>query len=310
MVHKALSILGGVLLVAASASPGAEAVDRGSIGTLGPDNPYIEQEYTPLAGQYPGAGAHPFAYFRPPVCRTVTYCDSVELSIEYPEHYLKEVFFGYRMTLSWENPRTEDNPSGNDIDLFLWGDDGEAAGGPSSKCGSPGDENCDNIHPEVVTVTEPLATIDANDDGDYADEGENDPQFFTIVNHTGVNTGYKLTVEWFTFDIEDAPTFERPGGQSEQRTPEPDPTPAVFGPTQPQAETAETDTEPRKILVPGPDGELVEVELPLLAAGQRLQTDADGGLSPWIPAGIVGGLVALVMGWIVIARLRREGDTL
>jgi hypothetical protein len=62
----------------------------------------------------------------------------------------------------------------------------------------------------------------------------------------------------------------------------------------------------RKILVPGPDGELREIDLPFFAAGKRLEATADSGLSPWISAAIAGALVLAGAVWLLIVRARQR----
>lgn len=314
-MHRWLAIALGVALLAGLATvvTPAGALDQGSMGTLTPENTLLEEDYPPLTGTYPYEGAHAFAYYRPPTCRTVTYCDSVEADIEYPggNEYLKEHFVRVTVTLSWDNPRTEDNPSGNDLDLFLWGDDGEATGAPNSKCRSPDAEECDNLHPEVVTLTDPSDTVHENADGE-----EPDPLFFTIVSDEGVNSGYTMRAEFEEFDLPPPPDFERPerevsgagdtGAGASTPPPETEPTsddvgrePTVSGPDE------ERETE---ALVPGPDGELVERELPVLAAGQDLERQDSGGFNPFIPAGIVAALIGIGTAFLIVRRSREERE--
>lgn len=289
----------------------AGAVDRGDIGPMTPENRHEEHEYPPLIGQYPSAEAqgesvNPFAFFRPAACRDATYCDTLALHVEYPDAYIRDTFFAIDVTLTWENPRTEENPDGNDVDLFLWPDDDPVSGGPSSKCGSPKDDQCDNLETETITITEPSNTA----------KEDVEPMLFTVVNETGVNTGYTITVEWyeFTLEFEEFPEFEAPERQVTQNTsggasasgsdaspPSPSGAQGVQGP----------DDGPRKVIVPGPDGELVERDLPVLAAGQGLErSDAGGVLTPWTWAAIAAILLGTGVAFIVLHRRRRaaEGD--
>lgn len=311
-----------VLIMVGTVGPGAQARDQGEIGPMTPDNRHIEKEYPPLVGTYPNAerpacppddpapcSVNPFAFYRPPACRDATYCDTIALRVEYPDEYLQENFFAIDVTLSWENPRTEDNPNGNDVDLFLWPDDDPTSGGPSSKCGSPKDNACDNLETETITITEPANT-----------EKDEDtlPLLFTVVNETGVNSGYTLTFEWyeFTLDFGDFPEFEPPERQVTSSTSASQSSstsaPNTSGPslTGPEGVQGPQQGE-RKVVVPGPDGELVERDLPVLAAGQGIEPASQGGiLTPITWAAIAAILLGSGAAFFVLHRRRRaaEGD--
>jgi hypothetical protein len=289
----------------------SSALDKGSIGTISPEKTHLELDGTPMPGLYPGPGGRdPFAFFRPPACKTATYCDYVEFEVKYPENFLRDVFFGVNITLTWDNPYHETkNPTGNDLDMFLWGDDGPAAGGPSGDCGSPNDPapgepgaRCDNIHPEVLTMTEPPNTT--------AEDANPAAIFITIVNHRGANTGYKLTADWFTFELPPPPKFTPPERETSRA-----PNTQVTGPFDFEVTTEQGDATPaptpRKILVPGPDGKLHEVELPIYQAGQRLSSSAErSGTTTWIVAGIAGALALAAMLFLLVRRNRQAMDEL
>jgi hypothetical protein len=290
-----------VALLGAVAAPPVAARDQGSLGTASPKKTHLELDGTPLAGVYADPAVGAFAEIRPPVCRAATYCDAFEFEVDYPKEYLREVFFGISIELTWENPRTKSNDSeqANDVDMFVWGDDGEASGGPLSQCGSPYDEKCNLLYPEVVTITEPPNTI--------AEDADPAAIYVTVVNHSGVNTGYHVNVDWFTFDLPPPPAFTPPereiSGQQE---------PTVSGPfdfgdvTKAKTGEATPAPTPRKILVPGPDGKLHEIELPIYAAGNRLGATADRNEAlPWIIAGIVGA-IALAGLIFYLARKNRQ----
>lgn len=301
-------VLGGAVLL-----PQAAAIDHGPMGTLSPEATSIDNDYPPMSGTYPNVNdaPDPFAYFRPPMCRTVTYCDAHELGIDYPggDEYLTEHFVRVTITLSWDNHRTEDNPTGNDLDLFVWGDDGPAAGGPVSKCGSPSDANCDFIHPEVVTLTDPSDTV-PEEEGE-----ERDPLFLTVVSHQGLNTGYNISAQFEEFSLPPPPDFERPdrevssaGGSESAATPRPASgsrtaddlrSPTVSGP----------DTEPRaEVLIPGPDGELVPWELPVLAAGDITEPIEPSTFNPLVPAGILSAIIGVATVVLILRRRREERE--
>ena len=182
--------------------------------------------------------------------------------------------------------------------MFVWGDDGEAAGGPLSQCGSPFDEKCNLLYPEIVTLTEPPNTT--AEDADPAGDIRHGRQ------PHGVNTGYQLNIDWFTFDLPAPPAFTPPEREVTGQD-----GPSVSGPfdfgaiTQAQGGDATPAPTPRKILVPGPDGKLHEVELPIYAAGNRLASAERNSGLPWLIAGIVGALTLAGM-ILYLARKNRQ----
>lgn len=310
-----------ILLVLGAALPAAgpaEAMNQGTLGVISPDDPLLERELGPILGFYTAAraplpqdvcdtvgrcGAEPFAAFRPVACRTANYCDTITLDVDYPDGYIYDVFFGVAITLTWDNPRTEDNPTGNDVDLFLWPDDDPTSGAPVSECGAPGVPACDNLFPEVIIVIEPEDTIPPEGDEDADDLP---PMLFTVVNHFGANTGYTLRAEWFTFDVdfEDFSKQGRPGGPVIGPGSDAGKPPAGFDPA--TLRGVQGPKADRKILIPGPDGEFVEMELPLLAAGKVLDPpDERGGLNPIVIAGAGIGAAGLGLGTATVIRRRR-----
>ena len=249
------------------------------MGEIGPHNTHLELDATPMAGVYPnqGGGADPFAAFRPPTCRTVTYCDAASFEVKYPKSYLREVFFGITIELTWDNPKTKNNETGNDVDLFVWGDDGPASGGPLSKCGSPTDPaeppegetdetaRCNYVYPEVVSISEPPDTT--------AEDADPVAIFITIVNHTGVNTGYQINVDWFTFELPPPPKFEQPEREISGQA-----SPTVSGPfnfdvTDVSPGNPTPVPTPRKILVPGPGRQAARGGAPDLRCRQPSRVD-------------------------------------
>ncbi len=277
-------------------APPASAIDQGTLGPIGPDHPNLTKSFGALAGQYADPAVNAFAEFRPPACRKVTYCDAFNLSVKFPKSLERTTFFGVSVTLDWENPRTKDNATGNDLDLFLWGDDGEAAGGPSSGCSSPNDDDCENLKSETITITEPDDT-----------KRSGAPLFFTVVNSSGVNTGYKLTIKWYTFDIPPPPDVKRPEiGVSKQHSVQGPINADVTPPKEAASNESGPSPTPRKILVPGPDGKLHEVELPAYAAGAKFTAEDTKAPSPWIPAVIAGVIVLFGLSAYLIVRTRRQ----
>lgn len=272
------------------------ALDQGNLGTIGPENDLIEREFLPLTGVYPGTvlPAEPFAIFRPTACRSFTYCDAFELDVDYPSSFLRELF-AVSVTLTWGNPRTEENVTGNDLDLFLFIDDDDPVSGPpASECQTPREDVCDNLTSETIVISEP----------DNTSPEDVEPFRFTVVSEAGINTGYKISARWFTYELPPQPRFERPDIQTSTQDP------IVTGPFDFDVTESTTGDDPsatpRTIIVPGPDGELRDIELPFYAAGNRVESSADGGLSPWITAAIAGALVLAGSIWLLVVRSRQR----
>ena len=288
-----IAAIGLIVLLPASPSP---ALDQGNLGTIGPDNDVIEQDFLPPTGIYPGTvlPAEPFAIFRPTACRTFTYCDAFELDVDYPSSFRRKLF-AVSVTLTWDNARTEENIAGSDLDMFLFiGTDDPASGAPASECQTPRDDACDNLTSETIVISEP----------DNTSPEDVEPFRFTVVSEAGINTGYKITARWYTFELPPQPRFERPDIQTSTQDP------IVTGPfdfdvTESTAGDDPSAT-PRTIIVPGPDGELRDIELPFYAAGNRVESSSDAGLSPWITAAIAGALVLAGSIWLLIVRSRQR----
>jgi hypothetical protein len=119
-----------------------------------------------------------------------------------------------------------------------------------------------------------------------------------------VNTGYKIKAEWFTFDVEfgDFAKLKRggpnidSGSSGKGATGGLDPS-ALRGVQGPSAD--------RTFTLPGSDGEVVEMELPLVAAGNLVAQPRGGGLSPIAIALASVGVVVLGLGGVTVIRRRR-----
>ena len=293
-VVLALLITLGVSTPLLTATP-AQALEQGNLGKITPQHQTIKKSFGPMAGVYPANGkAEFFLEFRPQTCSNVTYCDSFELDVSYPKSFERTTFFGVSVTLDWKNQQTAKNPNGNHLTLFLWGDN-TSTGPPASTCQTPEDTKCANLSSETISVTEP-------DDTTRLDPPT--PLYFTVVNASGVNTGYTITAHWYTFALPPAPEFHPPQiGVSNQN---------VSGPTNATpplptlAPLANGATAPRKILVPGPDGKLHEITLPGYAAGAKLTANDTKPRSPWIPAFIAGAIVLIGLSAYLVYRARQQ----
>jgi hypothetical protein len=280
----------------------SSALEQGSFGTIGPKRTTFQKSFGPLAGVYPtpdNPEGQPFVGFRPTACRENTYCDTGNFEIRYPKSLEKTTFYGVSVTLDWKNARTKSNPNGNDVDLFVWPDDDPALGGSlSPTCGSPRSTKCDNLPSETVSMSEPDDTSRASTPG---------PLYITVVNDSGVNTGYTLTIKWFTFDLPPPPNFQPPSSAVSRQQGFSGPFDANVTPSK-EASSGITGPEatPRKILVPGPDGKMHEVELPTYAAGTKLTAADTKARSPWVPAFIAGVIVLVALSTYLVIRARRQ----
>ena len=186
------------------------------------------------------------------------------------------------------------------MDLFVWPDQygNDETGGIEVGMGRTATK-----HPEVVKVGEPAGKDDP------ATKNWNESIYWiTVVNYSGVNSGYKLKLEWAQEDLGTFPSFTRPGGSGSGGSFESGPSsagkgsnPAAFGPGATPPEQTEI------VKVPGPDGELIEVEVPVLGAqAERRQTERTSPLVWVIAAVIVLGLGTF--GFLFLRKRRRAAE--
>lgn len=292
------------LMVAGFGLP-AEALDQGSMGTMSPDNTHVRKDFPPIPGLYPQRQAHFFAGYRPFGCATSNYCDRITFNMQFPENLTESfrgtdiVGFGVKITLTWPNHKE------NDLDLFIWPNDSPAFGGPQGVCGSPEDRNCNKLYPEIFNVVDPLKP----EDDPETEENETEAPitiFMSVVNHTGINTGYTIDLQWFLIPFGSFPDFKPPKGGSVTRQVTAAQAPQPFSPAGKQG----GGTTRTKILIPGPDGQLIEQDLEFFAAGHRFR-EARSGTSTWVWI-VSGGILALalvVFAYLVYQRRRREALT-
>lgn len=130
----------------------------------------------------------------------------------------------------------------------------------------------------------------------------------SIVNYgPGPNTGYKINVSWVVSNLSfpDAPKKDEP---------EPSFSPIPAKTTTKPPISGSTLTEPSDeqetitVKVPGPDGELIDVEIPLVKAAGVSKKDAQGS-SPLVPI-VLGlfGLGGILFLYFFVWRRRRGGE--
>jgi hypothetical protein len=297
IVSLIATVLVSVPLWTAIPADTARALEKGDMGTITPTSGPLVADEDPggFTGVYPYQGVHAFSYFRPPTCREVTYCHTHVFSVEPPEGYLE--IYGVTITLHYEGIQ-------NKVSLHVWADQGCCFGGVTAGCATP--PSCDNEDtftggeagwgpPISVSLSEPSGEL-----------------WITVANVEGVNTKYKLTVEWFVEELPPLPDFSPPSsggsggfgsggfdgggsGSDSGRT---------GGFTTDGG--SEPDVETTTILVPGPDGELIEMELPVYTRAAGAQDE--GGIPLLIPITVALLLLAASAGGFFFFRARRRGE--
>lgn len=290
-------------LVGISASPSG-AIDHGSMGVMTPENTYIKEEFPPVAGVHPAqSGAQPFSLYNSWGCVNYSYCNRHVFEVKTPKNYLDSfkgtdiVSYGVKVTLTWPDPEN------NDLDLFVsWAVESAASGAPGGPCSTPNSPECDNLKVETYSVVEPKP---ADDDPETEEDESAEPAeiYMSVVNDSGVNTGYTLELQWFLIPFGSFPEFEPPKGREVSRPVTASRTPQPFA-----AEDDDSSDAPdpeTKILIPGPDGKLVEQELGFLASGHRFKTERSGTASwVWI---VTTALSALSLAVFAVLVWRRRG---
>jgi hypothetical protein len=311
-MKKLVAVLGVLVVVSAGSLTPARGLDQGLMGTMGPKETaktktHIKKDFPPLAAVYPGRTSpqQAFVFYNSYGCINYSYCNRHEFDVSVPDGYLESlkgsefVSYGVKVTLTWPDPK------GNDVDLFVgWQEESAASGAPGGPCSTPADTECDTLSPEVYAVVEPKS-----DDDETTPEDESKLPakiFMSVVNDTGVNTGYTIDIQWFLIPFGSFPDFKPPkaGAASRARTITASRTPKPF--EDPATKDQETVT---KILVPGPDGKLVEQELNFLEAGNRFKA-AKTGTSPWVWIVSAVASVAAVVAFFYLIWQRRRREAL
>lgn len=266
-----------VLLALASLlpTPPASGTARDSLKVTG-SAPVMTKTYPAFIGNPPNTGTGNMNWQT--CARVHTYCDTIKLDID-PQEKVK--FYSVVVTLSWPNPRTAQNTAGNDLNIAIWEPDPVVV-----YCCRNSRTTNPTKHPEVVQVG--------------TDNPE--PASFTLIvdNTAGTNQGYTLKAEMVELKVATPPTAApfrprpvtpRPPSNDDSkiaqqlRIPTPQPT-------------------PRKVLVPGPDGELTEVTLPILQSGNRRPAES-GGINPIVPVALAIVLVGGGAAAFLVIRRRR-----
>ncbi|HVE91915.1 MAG TPA: hypothetical protein VNE62_06415 [Actinomycetota bacterium] len=267
-------------LVLATVAVPAVAEDRGTIAL--PAEQSVTQTFPAITSPAPPSIL--WGQLGPTACRDPVYaksCDVVFVKPAMPEGY--EHVFIVDVVLTWKK-----TTSNNLLDLYLWTEDeGELSGPPSASDDSVADV-------KRVEFGEPV-----------------DGFWLTVVNFRGVNAGYTLEINWRRFDLGSVP----------QAPPEPDLNASTDIPSAPSSLPRAGDTfgdddssfdpgfgpkeqvRTRKVLIPGPDGELRQVALPVLARGDRAPTGS-GGIDPFAATLVLIGLLGASASVFFVIRRR------
>ncbi len=252
----------------------AGAFDRGDI-KISPLIGQVENSYPGIAGvrphtcDTPTVCSRPYAQTQYPGCRqhNGAYCDAIRLEIERPEGYMDDLYE------VWIDLVYERGVTNNKMDLYVFQehDETDVVLGPSVV------DNRTDTAPKSVRIGAP----------------EPGALQITVVNERGVNNGYKLRVRWVEVDL--GPTFDT--STDAGTVPSVDGTNLEFkntgsGPVLDDStpigfpDGAPERRATRKVMVPGADGELRAIEMPVVT-----RADRTAGAS----TGVSTALVFLVM---------------
>lgn len=273
----------------------ASAQTRDEIVVLGAKNPVVEKTYPPLLGKPPRQGT---ANINPLLCKRDDYnfCDMIKLTMDPQGKY---ELYSVRVSLSWPPPlrakdtQGHDNLDGNDMTIGVWEPDPDEVD-PTYDGKTRGAWTGDNkyTHPEVVFV---------------GTDSPDPKEFYLIVNNSSnepagaINKGYTIRAEFAETDLGAIPG-RRPGNTFSW-TPPPVNVKPSSKPTVDLGAPAPTETI--KVKVPGPDGDLVEMTVPIFIKSASKGPEKNGS-SPVIPiligAVLVGGAAFL---YLFVWRRRR-----
>jgi hypothetical protein len=236
------------------------------------DDPKVEKTYDD-----PIVGNNTSLLHRPTDCRTSTYCDVVELTVDARDFGARDVYTVY-IKMTWPNPEA------NDLDLYLY-DSQELRIGQAAT-GDPEEET----------------QIDLPETGSY---------YLVVNNFAGPNLGYTFSLNFkYEGTLKEIPEFQRATPRPiEEEAPPADTKPlATVSPASPAPETdlERPEATLAPILTPGPDGAPTTLSLEAVQAGGPVE---GGGLSWWATAVVIALSVAMFGGlsFFVYRRFRTRG---
>ncbi|HVE75403.1 MAG TPA: hypothetical protein VND22_01405 [Actinomycetota bacterium] len=275
--------------MAMGGAPPAAAFDRGDMGTISPTSGPIEKSFPAIAATMPANGYTLKVNYVPancgkPASSQAAYCDTHKFHVDTGGH---DSLHFVRITLTWADPVN------NNLDIYLWPDSTVTGAGAQKECcgAQATHSNHATKYPEVLKLGEP-------DNKNVPNNPDDDPTLYeydetlwwiTVINQKGANTGgYKLLLEFGFEDLGEYPTFGRPGGGGGS---------GDFGGGSKSTGSKSTSFNPsnsepppeqtEKVKVPGPDGELIEVEVPVLGAQAVRRQQEQRSPLVWIIAAVL-----------------------
>ncbi|MBW3588173.1 MAG: hypothetical protein KY429_02005 [Actinobacteria bacterium] len=253
----------------------AASEDRGYMGEVTPTKS-LSGKYPQILLRYPHKqGGQFFTYRRPPRCRADRYCDALEFDIKKPDDYAQLAYVEIQVT--WTAPN-------NDLDIYTWPDDDPVFGGPVAQ-----GANRDTSGTEIIKI-----------------EAESEHIWLTVVNYDGTNAGgYEVRVSWQLDSLPPLDIDKRPGGRGSfgSSSASSGRSPRAFGDFGEFQEGAEPQVTTTPVMVPGPDGELIEMDLPVYVESEQAN---QSGPNLLVPAAIIAGILGILAAAFFYRRSRRQ----
>lgn len=217
------------------------------------------------------------------------YCDSIPITAAVPKNY--KPIHKVRIQVYWDP-----GPTNNNMIIYLFPDPevDEVDETALNTSGSNNDTTAGKKPPRQIDVGEMSGNATLN-----------------VVNTSPGNTGYSVKLEWITIDL--GPDYPGPNSGEDDTSPSFSPSPArkSNAPINPAFDVGASAEEQETITVkvPGPDGELIDVEIPLVKAAGV--SEKGEGSSPVVPIvlGLIGLGLLLFLYFFVWRRRRGEQAT-
>lgn len=152
----------------------------------------VVQEYPPIAGNNPAGEAH-----TPDVCMVSAYCDLIPIEVIVPDDITTDDEYFVQIEVEWDTRRAPGDPvlspdgyTLNDMDFYVYTDPPTQEEAESR--GHTADTASDPTITDGATGTTPEVAFLFKPKGKY---------LIVINNYLGANTGYTITLTWFTESI-------------------------------------------------------------------------------------------------------------
>jgi hypothetical protein len=274
MGRRLLSVVLLSLLMLGPMAVPATSEDRGYMGEVTPTKS-LSGKYPQILLPYPHKqGNQFFTYRRPPRCRADRYCDALEFDIKKPDDYAQLSYVEIRVT--WTAPN-------NDLDIYTWPDDDPALGGPVAQ-----GANRNTSGTEIIKI-----------------EAESELIRMTVVNYDGSNVGgYEVRVTWQLESMAPLDLDSRPGGRGGfGSSSSPSGNPRAFADFGGSEEAGDREVTTTTVKVPGPDGQLIDMELPVYVESEQ---DVESGVNLLIPGLVAAAILGVSAAAFLYWRARRR----